>query len=79
MAVNLKPFVNDPTSYRLFQEYVKEQIEKYQSVLLNSEDMKDVYRTQGKIRLLSEFQKLRDKVNDGRSEFSYKEGISQRS
>ncbi len=61
--MNLKPFVNDHWLYSEFLEYIREEVTKAEFALLNSDDPKEIYRNQGRVRTLKEFLKLREKVN----------------
>jgi hypothetical protein len=59
---HILPFVNDPTSYGLFQEYIAARIEQYRDHLEKLGSQEEIIKTQGRIAELRRLQHLKDEV-----------------
>jgi hypothetical protein len=59
---HILPFVNDPNSYDLFQEYIAARIEQYRDYLEKLGSHEEILKTQGKIAELRRLQHLKDEV-----------------
>jgi len=59
----LKPFVNNPELYNLFLEEIVIRIDKVHKRLEQLNDIEEVYRAQGEIRMLRSMLRLRDDIN----------------
>mgnify|MGYP001581162879 FL=1 len=63
MAMSLKSFVNNTTSWEAFISELDERISTQQRSMETVTDTAELYRHQGAIRALRQLQYLRDKVN----------------
>ena len=59
----LKPFVNNPELYNSFLEEIVNRIEKTHKRLEQLNDIEEVYRAQGEIRMLRSMLRLREDIN----------------
>ena len=59
----LKPFVNNPELYNSFLEEIVNRIEKTHKRLEQLNDIEEVYRAQGEIRMLRTMLRLREELN----------------
>jgi hypothetical protein len=59
----LKPFVNNPELYNPFLEEVLDRIDKAHKRLEQLNDVEELYRAQGEIRVLRSLLLLREHVN----------------
>jgi len=59
----LKPFVNNPELYNPFLEEIVNRIEKTHKRLEQLNDIEEVYRAQGEIRMLRSMLRLREDIN----------------
>ena len=60
---NLKPFINNPELYNPFLEEIQSRIDKVHRRLEQLNDIEEVYRAQGEIRMLRSMLRLRDDIN----------------
>jgi len=63
VAMSLKGFVNNQTSWEAFLSELEERISTQQRSMETVTDTAELYRHQGAIRALRQLQYLRDKVN----------------
>jgi hypothetical protein len=59
---HILPFVNDPTAYPIFQEYIAARIEQYRDSLEKMSSHDEVIKTQGRISELRRLQHLKEEV-----------------
>ena len=59
----LKPFINNRELYNPFLEEIQSRIDKVHRRLEQLNDIEEVYRAQGEIRMLRSMLRLRDDIN----------------
>ena len=59
----LKPFINNPELDNPFLEEIQSRIDKVHKRLEQLNDIEEVYRAQGEIRMLRAMLRLRDDIN----------------